>query len=206
MPIGIDLAGRWLFVYVVTGDQLQDFHWFLQRHAALLWTLPVWTLRVVFPPLMACLADRYDETARNELAGLRPELVNHLQWYFARRRAHTLDRAPIDDQERYDHAHYGFAATRFQVLYRSWMREGDTVFEAISSGAIGDMITRGAGRVECHVLPFSYRHLSPLVGERRSKSKGAEEGEDGPARSRPPLGSSIAATDDSADSGRQASV
>ena len=68
------------------------------------------------------------------------------------------------------------------------------------------VITSGAGRIECHVLPFSYRHLSPLVGERRSKSKGAEEGEDSPAPSRPPHGSSIVATDDSAKGARQVSA
>jgi len=143
MPIGIDVAGRWVVVYAVTGDQLQDFHWFLQRHAALLGTLPAWTLRVVFPPHMSCLADTYDQTARNELAGVRPELVNDLRWYFDQRRAHTLQRTPIDDEERYDHAHDGFAATRFQVLYRRWLREGETVFETVSSGAPAEAIQRG---------------------------------------------------------------
>jgi hypothetical protein len=206
VPIGIDLNGRWMFVYAVTGDQLQDFHWFLQRYAAVLRTLPAWTLRLVFPPHTACLTDKYEDTARNELAGLRPELVNHLRWYFDRRRAHTLERAAVDDQERYDHAHYGFAATRFQVLYRRWLREGDTAFEAISSGALADAIKRGAGSVECHVLPFSYRHLSPLVGERRSTLKGAEKGEDTPAPSRPPLRASIVTTDGSGESSRDASA
>jgi hypothetical protein len=62
------------------------------------------------------------------------------------------------------------------------------------------------GRVECHVLPFSYRHLSPLVGERRSKSKGAEKGEDRPAPSRPALGSSIVVPDSSAEGVRDAST
>jgi hypothetical protein len=94
MSMGIDLAGRWVLVYVVTGDQLEGFHWFLQRHAALLGTVPAWTLRLVFPLHLASLADRYDETARNELAGLRPELVNHLQRYFGRRQAHILEGAP----------------------------------------------------------------------------------------------------------------
>jgi hypothetical protein len=206
MPIGIDLAGRWVFVYVVTGDQLQDFHWFLQRHAALFRMLPAWTLRVVYLPLTACLANCYDKTARNELAGLRPELLNHLHWYFARRRAYTLERAAIDDQERYDHAHYGFAATRFQVLYRRWLREGDIVFETISSGALGEMIASGAGRIECHVLPFSYRHLSPLVGESRLNSKGAEEGEDSPAPSRPPHGPSTTVITGSVEPAQEASV
>jgi hypothetical protein len=62
------------------------------------------------------------------------------------------------------------------VLYRRWLMQGKTAVEAISSGAIADAIKRGAGCIECHVLPFSYRHLSPLlhlVGDRRSTSKGA---------------------------------
>ncbi|MBI3048399.1 MAG: hypothetical protein HYY76_08795 [Acidobacteria bacterium] len=192
MPIGVDLTGRWVLVYVVTGDLLDDFHWFLQQHvlqqhATLLAVLPAWTLRVVFPPHLAFLAEGYDKVARNELASPQPEFINHLRWYFKQRRAHTLERAQIDDPERYDQARYAFAATRFQVLYRRWLGEGDTVFEAISTDAIAEAIEHGVGRIECHVLPFSYRHLSPLVGERRSKSKGAEKGEDGPAPSRPPL-------------------
>lgn len=206
MPMGVDLAGRWMLVYAVTDDQLQDFHWFVQRHADLLRTMPAWTLRVVFPPHMAFLTDKYEETARNELAGLRPELIGHLRWYFDRRRAYAFERAAVDDQERYGHAHYGFAATRFQVLYRRWLREGDTVFEAISSGALADAIKRGSGRIECHVLPFSYRHLSPLVGERRSTSKGAEKGEESRAPSRPPLGSLIVKTDGSGETVRDAST
>jgi len=199
MPMGVDLEGRWVLVYVVTGDQLEDFHWFLQQHTALLAMLPAWALRVVFPPHLAWLAERYDEVARDERAGLRPELVSHLRWYFKQRRADTLERAQIDDPERYDQAHYAFAATRFQVLYRRWLSKGESVFEAISTDAIAEAIERGGGRIECHVLPFSYRHLSPLVGSTRPASKGAEKGEDGPAPSRPPLCASIDATDTSAE-------
>jgi hypothetical protein len=86
------------------------------------------------------------------------------------------------------------------VLYRRWLRDGDAVFDAISSGAAGEAIKRGAGRVECHVLPFSYRHLSPLVGSTRPPAKGAEEGDDGPAPSRPPLGHPIAVNNSGAES------
>jgi len=35
VPIGIDLSGRWVFVYLVTDSQCDDFYGFLQRHAAL---------------------------------------------------------------------------------------------------------------------------------------------------------------------------
>lgn len=187
MPIGIDPDGRWVLVYVVAGDQIEDFHWFVQRHAPVVAALPAWTLRVVFSSDLRWLAERYNEAAQSELDSLRPEVVTHIRWYFKMRRTHTLEHAPIDDQEGYDEAHYAFKATRFQVLYRRWLREGDTAFDAISSGAAGDAIKRGAGRVECHVLPFSYRHLSPLVGSTRPQTKGAEEGDEAPTRSRPPL-------------------
>ena len=195
MPIGIDLTGRWVLVYIVTGDQLEDFHWFLQRHAALLARLPAWTLRVVFAPHLACLTGKYDEVARNELANPCSDLVNHVRWYFKQRREYTLERAPIDDQKGYDVAHSAFGATRFQVLYRRWLMVGDTAFEAISSGAVVEAIKRTAGHIECYVLPFSYRHLSPLVGSTRSRSKGAEEGENSPAPSRPPVSASIVASE-----------
>src|SRR3990170_5974829 len=33
VPIGIDLGGRWVFVYLVTNDRRDDFYWFLHRHA-----------------------------------------------------------------------------------------------------------------------------------------------------------------------------
>ncbi|PYQ90782.1 MAG: hypothetical protein DMG02_08420 [Acidobacteria bacterium] len=190
MPIGVDPSGRWVFVYVVTGDQRDDFEWFLQRHAGTLAVLPAWTLRIAVPPDLAWLGERYREEARCELATALPDLVNHLRWYFRQRRAHTLERALIDNQEGYDEAHYAFGATRLQVLYRRWLKQGDTAFEAISSAAIAEAIKHGVGRVECLVLPFSYLHLSPLVGSTRSTSQGAEEGEDRPTPSRPPLGSS----------------
>ncbi len=187
MPIGIDLFGRWVFVYVVAGDQLDDFHSFLQQHAGALSALPTWTLRIVFPPHLAWFGERYQEHARHELASPCPDLVNQLRWYFKQRQAHSLERAPLDDQESYDEAHFAFRTMRFQVLYKRWLSEGDSALEVVSSRATADAIKRGAGRVECHVLPFTYRHLSPLVGPSRSASQGAEEGEVEPSQPRPPV-------------------
>src|SRR5687767_7908361 len=74
MPVGIDLRGRWVFVYVVAGDQLDDLHSFLQQHAGALSALPAWTLRIVFPPHLAWLGERYQEHARHELASPCPDL------------------------------------------------------------------------------------------------------------------------------------
>ena len=161
---------------------------------------------MVFASDLRWLGERYNEAAQSELDSLRPEVVTHIRWYFKKRRAHTLEHAPIDDQEGYDEAHYAFKSPRFQVLYRRWLRDGDTAFDATSSGAAGDAIKRGAGRVECSVLPFSYRHLSPLVGSTRPPAKGAEEGDDGPAPSRPPLGQPIPVNNSGAESTQRASV
>lgn len=195
MPIGIDLTGRCVFVYVASGGPLDDLHWLLQQHAGLLAALPAWTIRIVLPPNLACLQSRYEEHVRHELVSPHPRLVNQLRWYFKQRQAKMAEGKPVDDQEAYDEAHFAFRAARYQVLFDRWLREGDAALEAVSSPATADAINRGAGRIECYVLPFSYRHLSPLVGSTRPHTKGAEEGDDARTRPRPPLGSGIGAVD-----------
>jgi hypothetical protein len=180
MPIGIDLSGRWMFVYVVTGDQLDDFHRFLQHHAGLLAAVPAWTIRIVFPSHLPWLGEQYQEHARQELAKPWPQLTERLKWYFQQRRAHTPGAASIVDQERYDEEHFCFRATRYQVLYQRWLSEGDNALDTVSSTATADAIKSGVGRIETHVLPHP---------------KGAEEGEKAHARSRPLLASSIHGVD-----------
>jgi hypothetical protein len=193
IPIGIDLTGRWVFLYVASGGPLDDLHWLLQQHASLLATLPTWTVRIVFPSNLAWLQNRYEEHVRHELVSPHPRLVNQLRWYFKQRQAKTAEGTPVDDQEAYDEAHFAFRAARYQVLFDRWLGEGDAAFDVVSSTATADAINRGAGRIEYHVLPFSYRHLSPLVGSTRQETRGAEEGEDARTRPRPPLGSGIRA-------------
>lgn len=108
---------------------------------------------------------------------------------------------PIDDQEAYDEAHFAFRAARYQVLYDRWLRDGDAALDVVSSPATADAIKCGAGRTEYHVLPFSYRHLSPLlVAATRPTMKGAEEGDNTPALPRPPLATAITTTIGGADS------
>lgn len=199
MPIGVDLTGRWVLVYVASGGPLDDLHWLLQQHAGLLAALPAWTVRIVFPHNLAWLQSRYEEHVRHELMSPHPRLVNQLRWYFKQRQAKIAEGRPIDDQEAYDEAHFAFRAARYQVLYNRWLSEGDAALDVVSSPATADAINRGAGRIEYHVLPFSYRHLSPLVGSTRPQTKGAEEGDDAPARPRPPLASGIPPVDGSAE-------
>jgi hypothetical protein len=83
-----------------------------------------------------------------------------------------------------------FAAPRFTMLYKRWLKHGDVIFEDVSSPLIAEALKAGTGRIERVVLPHAYRHLSPLVNAVRSSSRGVEDaeerGEETPARSQPP--------------------
>lgn len=69
-----------------------------------------------------------------------------------------------------------FGTPRFTQMYRRWLKHGDVVFEGPSSPAIAEALNTGQGRVECLVLPHTYRHLSPLVNDERSTAEDVEEG------------------------------
>jgi hypothetical protein len=56
------------------------------------------------------------------------------------------------------------------------LKHGDTVFEGLSSSTIAEALAAGNGRVECLVLPHSYRHLSPLAADERTASAEVEKG------------------------------
>ncbi|MGE3336033.1 MAG: hypothetical protein AB7I36_20540 [Rhodospirillaceae bacterium] len=205
-PVGVELSGRWVFVYVVTGDQIEDFHRYLQQHADLFAVLPAWTVRVVSPPHLQMLGDRYLEVFTFELTRAQPQLVERLRWYFQQRRGVTIEGASIDDEQRYFEERFCFSAPRFQVLYKRWLSEGDSALDVVSSAATADAIKSGVGRIETHVLPFAYRHLSLLVGKARPTMKGAEKGDDTHASSRPCLVSAIDTTVSRADCAYTASA
>src|SRR5437773_9264936 len=65
LPIGIQLAGRGVVVYVVTDPWLDEFRVFLERHAALLRALPAWTLRIVAPPQFPAIPQRANQVVSN---------------------------------------------------------------------------------------------------------------------------------------------
>ena len=54
--------------------------------------------------------------------------------------------------------------------------------------ALPGAIAAGTRRLECAVLPFSYRHLSPLVHGTHPPAKGAEGIDEGGARPQPSVG------------------
>jgi hypothetical protein len=68
-----------------------------------------------------------------------------------------------------------FNTPRFTLLYRRWLKQGDAAFEAMSSPVFADALASGVGRVECLVLPHTYRHLSPLANLVHSPPTGLKE-------------------------------
>jgi hypothetical protein len=75
-------------------------------------------------------------------------------------------------------------------MHRRWQKHGNAVFEGPSSLVIAEALGSGHGRVASLVLPHTYRHLSPLVDDPRSRTteveKGATRGDIASARPQPP--------------------
>jgi hypothetical protein len=67
-----------------------------------------------------------------------------------------------------------FNTPRFTLLYRRWLKQGNAAFEAVSSPVFAEALANGTGRVDCLVLPHTYRHLSPLVSHSRAAPPGIE--------------------------------
>jgi hypothetical protein len=195
-PIGVGPSGRVVVLYLATKPWPDDFRSFLQRHAPLLRIAATWALRIVFPQPVNLAYDAYHSVIREELeTPLHAATITELKWYFNQRRRTAGE--PVDDATRafFDRAEHIFGATRFTLLYRRWLKQGDAVFEPLSSTAIADAMTAGTGRVECVVLRHTYRHLSPLVNHVGSL-QGVEKGERGGERTsaRPQHPSSTAAS------------
>jgi hypothetical protein len=176
LPIGIDLKGRVVLLYLATDPELGRFRAFLQRHFELLHSMPAWTLRIAMPPWPVSLGDAYLKAAHDDLTvTLELSTFETLRWYFGERRRLADKSYAVPDRERFEHAADAFNTARYHLLYRRWLADGDCVF-ALVSGGLTDAIARGAGQIECVVLPHQYRHLSPLVNSTVRKPKGAEKG------------------------------
>ena len=176
-PIGLEPDGRAVLLYLATEPWTDGFRSFLQGHAALLRAAPTWTLRLVFPRPLDRLYDAYQTVIREELESpLHPATISELRWYFEHRR--QAAEGPVHPQTRgfLDVGAKVFGTPRFTEMYRRWLKHGDAVFEGPSSPAIAEALNTGQGRVECLVLPYTYRHLSPLVNHERSTAEDVEEG------------------------------
>jgi hypothetical protein len=193
--IGVEPTGRVVFLYLVTSPFAEVLRPSLQLSADLLRTVPVWTLKLLVPARISSWIDSFVAVAREELATpLATRVIDELREYFGQLGSRVKGRVRAVDpclrplQE-------AFAAPRFKVLYRRWLTEGETAFEAVSSPAINEAISCGAGRIEWAVLPIQYEHLSPLASLVRPRPKGVEEGEEAgeetPPRPQPPPAYSI---------------
>ena len=184
---GTDADGRRILVYVITSAWPLDVHRALQGCLLRVLTEPVWMMRVVIPRPLQTVRTLVEDAVRQEFANPLPQFAKDVRWYFEERRSRSRGQVAADDAERYDESRIAFGALRYQALYPRWLKHGDAALELISSTAAADAIRSGAGRVEYHVLPFSYRHLSPVLDAPAVPDMGAEEGDDGGTAPRPPL-------------------
>ena len=176
-PVGVDQDRHFVMLYVATEACSQRFLSFLQRQQTLLRRLSAWTLRIVVPSWPVDLDKTYLKVAHTELSQvLSPKHVDVLRTYFHERRApRTADARPRSAD--FDRARRAFRGERFEVLYRRWLTEGDSVLEAAASPDLGHALKGGNGRIESVVLPHQYRHLSLLVALEDRRTTGAEKGE-----------------------------
>jgi hypothetical protein len=130
---------------------------------------------VVFPRPLDRGYSAFQEVIHEELEmPLHRATVNELKWYFEHRRKAAS--GPVDPQTQafLNRAAQVYGAPRFTLLYRRWLKHGNTVFEALCSPVIAEALTTGRARVECVVLPHAYRHLSPLVNRVRRVSEAVQ--------------------------------
>jgi hypothetical protein len=106
--------------------------------------------------------------ATNSKARCNTHTAEELKWYFEQVRSvsHSHQR-PVDD--RFIRAADAFLRHRFHALYRRWIKDDDSALDEVSSIAIRDALTFGAGSVESNILPHRYEHLSPIFDTARSK-------------------------------------
>jgi hypothetical protein len=175
-PIGVQADGRVVVLYFAPEPWPDAFRTFLRAYAPLLQSVPQWTLRIVLPRRFGHAHDAYQRAVHEELeSSLSVALIADLKRYFeCRRNIHATSDPQADDVFRASHC--GFSTPRFEDLYRRWIRDGDEAFHSPSSVAIREALESGAGRVESFVLPHSYRHLSPLVGQSPSNADDVEKG------------------------------
>jgi hypothetical protein len=165
LPIGIARDGRAVLVYLFTQSGDASLRRFLHCHAPLLRALPKWTLRVLLPKELAEAAESCQAAVRRELASpLRPAVIDELRWYFEQLKdASAIERRSMLDA-RFERRHRAFAAPRFGLLYRAWLRDGELALQGAASNAIGDALGRGDGRSDFVVLRSSYCNLANLAG------------------------------------------
>ena len=166
-PIGVDPSGRVHLLYLVTVPWADEFRTFLQGHAGFLRVVTAWTLRLVFPRPLDRVYGAYQTVIREELeTPLHPATISELKWYFEHRQKTIGNPVHPMTQGFLDRAAQVFGTPRFTLLYRRWLKQGDTAFEAVSSPVLAEALAQGSGRMEC-LVPPSYLPPSLTLGEHR---------------------------------------
>ena len=142
-----------MFIFVVSTSNTDDLRPSVQRHADLLGSLPGWTIRLVLPPHFQGIKSLFEGMVRDELASpLSATTLAELRWYFEQRRDWRSAR-DLADANRFRRIERAFAGTRWRLLYRRWLADGDAVFDIATSPTIRDAFARGDGMIESEVLP-----------------------------------------------------
>ena len=176
-PIGVEPERRTMLLYLATEPWSDGFRSFLQGHVAFLRVATSWTLRIVFPRPLDRVYDAYQTVIHEELESpLHPATIGELQWYFEHRGKSTREPLHPQTQGFLTVGAKVFGTPRFTEMYRRWLEHGNAVFEGPSSPVIGEALSTGRGRVECVVLPHTYRHLSPLADQPGSAPHRVEKG------------------------------
>jgi hypothetical protein len=178
--MGIEPNGRTVFACLVGPALLGDWGKLqacVQRHRDLLRALPGWTFRLLFRREAAGCREMVEERVRRELTTrLAPRTLDELEWYFRERRTTENLKARRDFDERFARCSRAFRTPTWELLYRRFLTDGESVFGQLDTTPIRDALERGTGRIELQVLPFSYRHLSPLVALNGSVASRVEQG------------------------------
>ena len=186
MLIGVEISGRPVFVFLISDWNVDELRAFLQRYAELLGALSGWTLRIVLPSHLVALNPSIGTVVRDELGSpISAMALAELRWHFEQRRDGRSAKTS-DDPDRFRRTQRAFAAKRWQLLFRRWLSDGDSVLNVLTSPAIGDALKRGDANFQIDVLPHSYRHLSPLASLVRARVRGVGNRERPLGRPQPP--------------------
>lgn len=79
LPIGVSSTGQIVLVFLAASSLTDDLKAFLQRHAALLGALPMWTVRLVLPPYVAPVRSSLEAVVRDELAKSQSPVIGRIE-------------------------------------------------------------------------------------------------------------------------------
>ncbi len=123
-----------------------------------------WRLLVLVPKRFEKAIPVFRDAAHEELATpLHPSEADELGWVFQQRKRVATEAGVVLDH-RFVETSKAFSAPRFGVLFRLWLRDGDSVLWNTYSTMIADKFERRPASVELVVLSRQYLHLAHLVG------------------------------------------